>query len=275
MIALAADGVSVTLDRAPVLHEVSCTVPGGGWLALLGPNGAGKSTLIRAMAGLVRYTGRVTVDQADARALKARERARLLAYVPQEPVLPPDLTVTQYVLLGRTPYLSYLAVPGRHDRERALAAMERLDVAQFGERRLARLSGGERQRVVLARALAADPAVLLLDEPTSMLDVGHEQQVLELVDDLRRDAGLTVVSTLHDLTVAGQYADSLVLLDAGRVVAAGSPATVLTAPLIESVYAARVRVIAGDDGHPVIAPVRQAERGGRARRPGDFPGNTP
>ena len=95
-----------------------------------------------------------------------------------------------------------------------------------------------------------------------MLDVGHEQQVLELVDDLRRDAGLTVVSTLHDLTVAGQYADSLVLLDAGRVVAAGSPATVLTAPLIESVYAARVRVIAGDDGHPVIAPVRPVERAG-------------
>jgi iron complex transport system ATP-binding protein len=153
--------------------------------------------------------------------------------------------------------------------------MERLDVAQFAQRRLARLSGGERQRVVLARALAADPAVLLLDEPTSMLDVGHEQQVLELVDDLRRDAGLTVVSTLHDLTVAGQYADSLVLLDAGRVVAAGSPATVLTAALIESVYAARVRVIAGDDGHPVIAPVRQAERDGRVRRPGEPHGNTP
>ena len=270
MTALATDGVSVTLDRAPVLHEVSCAVPGGGWLALLGPNGAGKSTLIRAMAGLVRYAGTVTVGQVDARALKARERARALAYVPQEPVLPPDLTVTQYVLLGRTPHLSYLAVPGRHDRERAMAAMERLDVAQFGERRLARLSGGERQRVVLARALAADPAVLLLDEPTSMLDVGHEQQVLDLVDDLRRDAGLTVVSTLHDLTVAGQYADSLVLLDAGRVVAAGSPATVLTAPLIEAVYAARVRVIPGDDGHPVIAPVRRP-----GDRPGDRPGNTP
>src|SRR5262249_33771318 len=123
-----------------------------------------------------------------------------------------------------------------------------------------------RQRVVLARALADEPAVLLLDEPTSMLDVGHEQQVLELVDDLRRDAGLTVVSTLHDLTVAGQYADSLVLLAARRVVAAGSPATVLTAPLIEAVYAARVRVIAGDDGHPAIVPVRH---------PGDLPGNTP
>ena len=113
---------------------------------------------------------------------------------------------------------------------------------------------------MLARALAADPRVLLLDEPTSMLDVGHEQQVLELVDELRQDAGLTVMSTLHDLTVAGQYADTLVLLDGGQVVAAGSPAAVLTAPLIESVYAARVTVITGGDGHPVVAP--------RARPPG-------
>ena len=152
--------------------------------------------------------------------------------------------------------------------------MERLDVARFAARRLARLSGGERQRVVIARALAADPRVLLLDEPTSMLDVGHEQQVLELVDALRTEAGLTVVSTLHDLTVAGQYADQLVLLDGGRVVASGSPAAVLTEPLIESVYAARVRVIAGSDGHPVVAPVRSP--GGQAgASPGaaaDLPG---
>ena len=143
-------------------------------------------------------------------------------------------------MLGRTPHLGYLATPGtaRQGARRGRHGPAGCD--QFAERRLARLSGGERQRAVLARALAGDPRVLLLDEPTSMLDVGHEQQVLELVDELRRDAGLTVVSTLHDLTVAGQYADTLVLLDGGRVVAAGSPEAVLTAPLIESVYAARV-----------------------------------
>ncbi len=180
----------------------------------------------------------------------------MLAYVPQEPVLPPDLTVAQYVLLGRTPHLGYLASPGRHDRERAAAAMDRLDVTRLARRRLARLSGGERQRAVLARALAGEPRVLLLDEPTSMLDVGHEQQVLELVDRLRTDTGLTVVSTLHNLTVAGQYADTLVLLDGGRVVAAGSPRAVLTKDLIESVYAARVNVVTGGDGRPVIAPRR-------------------
>jgi iron complex transport system ATP-binding protein len=254
---LAAVDVTVALDRTPVINSVSCAVSGGGWLALIGPNGAGKSTLIRAMAGLVAYGGTVTLDAVDTRAMKAKERARMLAYVPQEPMLPPALTVEQYVLLGRTPHLGYLATPGRHDRERVRSAMARLDVTKFAQRRLARLSGGERQRAVLARALAGDPKVLLLDEPTSMLDVGHEQQVLELVDELRKDAGLTVVSTLHDLTVAGQYADTLVMLDGGEVVAAGSPQTVLTAALIESVYAAKVNVIAGRDGHPVVAPVRR------------------
>jgi iron complex transport system ATP-binding protein len=254
---LAAVDVTVALDRTPVLNSVSCAVSGGGWLALIGPNGAGKSTLIRAMAGLVAYGGTVTLDAVDTRAMKAKERARVLAYVPQEPTLPPDLTVEQYVLLGRTPHLGYLATPGRHDRERVRSAMARLDVTKFAQRRLARLSGGERQRAVLARALAGDPKVLLLDEPTSMLDVGHEQQVLELVDRLRKDAGLTVVSTLHDLTVAGQYADTLVMLDGGEVVASGSPETVLTAALIESVYAAQVNVITGRDGHPVVAPVRR------------------
>jgi cobalamin transport system ATP-binding protein len=254
---LAAVGVTVTLDRAPVIKTVSCAVEGGGWLALVGPNGAGKSTLIRAMAGLVPYTGTVTLDGVATRAMKAKERARMLAYVPQEPTLPPDLTVEQYVLLGRTPHLGYLATPGRHDKERATAATDRLDMTRFATRRLARLSGGERQRAVLARALAGDPKVLLLDEPTSMLDVGHEQQVLELVDNLRKDAGLTVVSTLHNLTVAGQYADTLVMLDGGQVVAEGSPETVLTKALIESVYAARVNVITGNDGHPVVAPLRR------------------
>jgi iron complex transport system ATP-binding protein len=256
---IAVADLAVTLDRAPVLRGVSCEVASGGWLALIGPNGAGKSTLIRAAAGLVPYQGRVLLGGADAAALSARDRARLVAYVPQEPVLPPDMTVAQYVLLGRTPYVGYLGAPGRRDRARADAALERLDVTRFAQRRLARMSGGERQRVVLARALASEPSVLLLDEPTSMLDVGHQQQVLELVDGLRKD-GLTVLSTLHDLTAAGQYADALVLLHEGRVVASGPPPTVLTAGLIESVYAASVAVSTGEDGRPTVAPVRRPAR---------------
>jgi iron complex transport system ATP-binding protein len=245
---LAVQELTVTLDGNPVVRGVSCATAPGGWLSLIGPNGAGKSTLIRAVAGLVPYRGAVLLDGADIRALRPRARARLIAYVPQEPVLPPDMTVEQYVLLGRTPHLGYLSTPGRHDRAAAAAALDRLDAARFAGRRLARLSGGERQRVVLARALA--------NEPTSMLDVGHQQQVLELVDGLRKDGGLTVLSTLHDLTAAGQYADELVLLHEGRVAAAGPASAVLTAGLIETVYAARVNVAAGPDGRPVVAPLR-------------------
>jgi iron complex transport system ATP-binding protein len=256
---LAVQDLSVSLDRTPVLHGVTCTAVAGGWLALIGPNGGGKSTLIRAAAGLVAYEGAIRLDGTDVRSLRLRDRARLMAYVPQEPVLPPDMTVEQYVLLGRTPHLGYLGGPGRHDRERAAGALERLDVARFAGRRLARMSGGERQRVVLARALATEPALLLLDEPTSMLDVGHQQQVLELVDRLRRESGLTVLSTLHDLTAAGQYADQLVLLHEGRVAAAGPAASVLTTELIAAVYAARVSVTAGQDGRPVVAPVRDLD----------------
>ena len=249
-------GLTVHLDRTPVLTGVSFEAASGGWLSLIGPNGTGKSTALRAIAGLLPYQGAVCLNGVDARALRGRRRARVIAYVPQEPVLPPDMTVADYVLLGRTPHLGYLGVPAGRDRSLAATAMEQLDIARFAGRRLGQMSGGERQRVVLARALATEPSVLLLDEPTSMLDIGHQQQVLELVDGLRRSAGLTVVSTLHDLTVAGQYADTLVLLSDGRVSASGRPASVLTAELISHVYVARVEVRLGPDGRPVVAPVR-------------------
>jgi iron complex transport system ATP-binding protein len=251
--------LSVDLDRVPVLHAVSCAVASGGWLALIGPNGAGKTTLLRAVAGLLPHRGTILLDGADIGALRGRRRARLIAYVPQAPVLPPDMTVREYVLLGRTPHLGYLGSPSRHDRGTAAAAAERLDVARFADRRLGSLSGGERQRAVLARALAQEPGVLLLDEPTSDLDIGHQQQVLELVDDLRRSRGVTVLSTLHDLTQAGQYAGELVLLHAGRIEAAGAAAAVLTENLITRVYAAHVTVGTDPDGRPVVTPVRAIE----------------
>ena len=256
---LTVQNLTVALDGNPVLHGVSCRTPPGGWLCLIGPNGAGKSTVLRAAAGLVAYGGTIRLGEADLRSLRGRARARAIAYVPQAPVLPPDMLVADYVLLGRTPHLGYLSRPGRRDRLVAEAALDKLDVSQFTGRRLEQMSGGERQRVVLARALAAEPSVLLLDEPTSMLDIGHQQQVLELVDGLRRSAGLTVVSTLHDLTIAGQYADELVLLKAGRVAAAGSAAAVLTPGLIAEVYGARVEVRKGHDGRPVVAPVRNVQ----------------
>jgi iron complex transport system ATP-binding protein len=255
--AVRVEDLTVELDRVPVLHAVSAAVSGGGWLALIGPNGAGKTTLLRAVAGLVAYRGTITVAADDLAALRGRARARLIAYVPQLPVLPPDMRVEEYVLLGRTPHIGYLGAPGHGDRAAAAEAMASLDIERFAGRPLGTLSGGERQRAVLARALAQDPEVLLLDEPTSLLDIGHQQQVLELVDELRRRRGVTVLATLHDLTQAGQYADDLVLLSEGRVEAAGAPAAVLTEDRIARVYAARVTVTAGPAGHPVVTMLRE------------------
>ncbi|MBO0820478.1 MAG: ABC transporter ATP-binding protein [Nocardiopsaceae bacterium] len=256
MTGLDARGVRVVLDGRSVVREVSLVAEGGGWLAIIGPNGSGKSSFIRACTGLLPHEGEFIFDGIDLRSLRGRERARLVGYVPQEPVLPPDLTVAEYVLLGRSPHIGYFGNAGARDRSEAALAMERLDVASFAGRRLARLSGGERQRVVLARALAGRPRLLLLDEPTSMLDIGHEQAVLDLVDGLRAD-GLTVLSALHDLTLAGQYATRLVLLEEGRVAAAGPPSEVLTETLIGRVYAARVTVTRDADGGSVVAPRRR------------------
>jgi iron complex transport system ATP-binding protein len=160
------------------------------------------------------------------------------------------------VLLGRTPYLGYLGNPGRGDREVADAALARLELGALAARRLGTLSGGERQRVALARALAQQPRVLLLDEPTSALDLGRQQLALELVDRLRREDGLTVVTTLHDLTAAAQYADRVLLLDRGRVAAAGTPGEVLTAERIGRVYQALVSVGLDTFGRPVPLPLR-------------------
>ena len=262
MTAVEVRDLAVDLDRMPILHGVSCAAGSGGWLALIGPNGAGKTTLLRAVAGLLPHRGEVLLGGDGAGALSGRDRARLIAYVPQEPVLPPDMTVAEYVLLGRTPYVSYLGGPGRSDRAAAERAASRLGVSVFADRRLASLSGGERKRVVLARALAQDPRVLLLDEPTASLDIGHQQQVLDLVDELRRTGGLTVLSTLHDLTTAGQYADALVLLHQGRIEAAGPAASVLTEDRIARVYAAHVAVRTDPDGSTVVTPVRRPPDGG-------------
>lgn len=252
MTALALDSVSVVLGGARVLEEVSWALPAGAWAGLVGPNGAGKSTLLRAVAGLVPYTGGVTIDGRPAEALGGRELARRVAFLPQAPELPSGMTVREYALLGRTPHIAYLGSESRHDRESAERALRSLDLAgPLAERRLHALSGGERQRAVLARALAQEAPLLLLDEPTTALDIGRQQQVLELIDTLRLAEGLTVLSAMHDLTLAGQYADRLLLLSGGRLAASGSPAEVLSPRMVADHYAATVRVIGG-----AVVPVR-------------------
>ncbi|MBO0869833.1 MAG: ABC transporter ATP-binding protein [Micromonosporaceae bacterium] len=249
--------VSVALDGQPILHGVDLTVPEGSWVTVIGPNGAGKSTLLRAVGGLVAFGGAIRLFGTPLRRLPRRDRARLVATVAQDPVVPPGMAVLDYVLLGRTPYIAPLGRESATDLAAVDAVLERLDLAGLAGRRLESLSGGERQRAFLARALAQGASLLLLDEPTTALDIGHQQDVLDLVDQLRRDGGLTVLSTMHDLSVAGGYADRLVLLVDGRLVAAGPPREVLTEQLLSEHYRARVTVV--DTGHgPLVVPVRPA-----------------
>ena len=247
------DGVSVELGGNRVVDGVSTFVADGEWVGLLGPNGAGKTTLLRAVAGLVSFEGTIEVDGAALPSLHRRELARRVALVPQIPLMPAELSVADYVLLGRTPYVSYLGSEGRADLDAAERALRRMDLVELAGRRLGSLSGGEWQRAVLARALAQDARVLLLDEPTSALDAGRQQRVLELVDELRAEQRLTVVSAMHDLTLAGQYAERVLLMNAGRVAAEGAARDVLTEALIAEHYGAHVRVL--EDG--AVVPVRQ------------------
>jgi iron complex transport system ATP-binding protein len=248
-------GLTAGYGRTRVLDAVRLTVEPGGWLAVIGPNGSGKSTLLRSVLGFHPHEGQVRIDGVPTTGMHRRDRARSLAYAPQTPVLPEGVTTRDYVTLGRTPHRPLLAAPRGVDKRVVADVMERLELDGLAERPLTTLSGGEQQRAVLARALAQQPRVLLLDEPTAALDLGHAQQVLDLVDRLRRQDDLTVISTLHDLTLAGQYADRLALLSEGRVVAEGAPADVLTAAALSTHYGARAQVISGPDG-PAVLPVR-------------------
>ncbi len=242
MTVLVAAGIRVRYGSAEVLHGVDLDLHEGQWLGLIGPNGSGKSSLLRALAGLVPYTGSVVGERG------SRPSARELALVPQAPVMPVGMTVAEYVLAGRTAHLSWLARESVRDRRIVVDVLRRLELETFVSRLVTDLSGGEAQRVVIARALAQEAPVLLLDEPTSALDLGHEADVLELVDRLRITDGLAVVAAMHDLTVAARFADRLLLLDAGTAVATGAPADVLDPVVLSGIYRTplTVRDIDGD-----------------------------
>jgi len=257
--------LGVTFDRAEILRDVDLDVTAGEWLALLGPNGAGKTTLVRAMSGTVKHTGSVEFDAPASdsavrharRGGDARLRARRIAVVPQSPVIPPGITAFEYALLGRTPYQGLRLAASLDDRRRSLAVLQRLDLERLAARDVMTLSGGERQRVVLARALVADTPVLVLDEPTAALDLGHQFEILELLAELQRERGLTVVTTLHDLGIAGQFGDRLAVLHDGRIVAHGTPADVLTDDNVGRWWGVAVRTESDADGRVSVTVQRR------------------
>jgi len=260
MSAVVISGLGLTLGGNRILEAIDLEVESGEWLGLIGPNGAGKTSLLNGIAGALPVEGEVRVGGRSVSSLKNRERARTFAVVPQAPVTPPGILAIDYVMLGRTPHLGYFQREGAHDVDVVRAAMAHLEIAPLAGRRLETMSGGELQRVVLARALAQEAPVLLLDEPTSALDVGHRVGALEQVELLRRARGLTVITVLHDLTLAAQFCDRLALMAGGRIVAVGEAAIVLTEDTIRRYYGADVTVLEGPGGSVVVVPMRRREK---------------
>jgi len=255
-------GATVEYDGRPALRDVNLAAGPGDWVCLIGANGAGKTTLLYAIGGLVPVaSGEISLGETAVATLGRRRTAQLVARVPQRPDVPPSMTVVDFVLMGRTPHIPYLGVEGPSDLRVVAGVLERLELTELAARRLETLSGGELQRAVVAVALAQQAPVLLLDEPTSALDVGHQLQVLELIDELRRERSLTVVSAMHDLALAGQFADELVLLSEGRVASSGEPRAVLTAENVQVHYGATVRVVEDSDGRVLVLPTRRPRRG--------------
>jgi iron complex transport system ATP-binding protein len=247
-----------------VLRGIDLHVAPGEMLALIGPNGSGKSTLLRLTSGVLRpRVGQVRIDGADLRNLSPKQRAQMIAVVPQEAPLPTGLLVREMVSLGRTPYLRALLGPTSDDRRAVESAIAAVGIEPLAERLVDELSGGERQRVILARALAQQPRLLLLDEPTANLDLHYQVAMLELVRGLCGEYGLAVLAAVHDLQLAALYCDRVALLSRGHIVSQGTPEAVLTAPLLLETFEQQVVLSAHPThGVPLVALVPN----GNARR---------
>ncbi len=256
MTSCSASNITVQVDRKTILNDVSLTVAPREWITIVGPNGAGKSTLLSVLAGLRTSDGQVCLDGREVSSMSPRERALLAAYVPQHPEVPAGMSVQNYVLIGRTPHLSVLGVEGRDDYEVVDRVMHQLDLSHLAHRTLDSLSGGELQRCHLARAIAQQTSVVFFDEPTTALDLGHQQQVLELINGLQESQELTVVMTMHDLSLASQYSDRVFLLGEGKIAAHGRPQDVLDSERLSSLYGARIAVLEVD-GHIVVIPGKE------------------
>ncbi len=258
---LSVDNLVAGYEDSDVLRGVSFSLQEGEILGIVGPNGSGKSTLLRSLtrilparAGDVRLRGEsVTESRPD-------ELARTMAVVPQSAILPDGFSALEVTLMGRTPYLRLLQSESPEDLQIARRSMLQTDTLALAERPVNELSGGERQRVIVARALAQQSPILLMDEPTVHLDLAHQIGLLELVEQFARNQSLSVIAVIHDLTLAAQYCDRLIMLDRGEIHATGTPEEVVTEAIIAGVYGARIRVIEHPEtGRPVVLPARQSD----------------
>lgn len=245
------EALSVHYRATRALHAIELVAEPGEVLGLVGPNGSGKSTLVKAIVGLVAASGRVLFAG-------ATRRPAVIGYMPQDIGARAALTVLEVVLLGRLGRLGLRVTPA--DLDAAGRTLEDLGLARLAGRQICELSGGQRQLVYLAQALAAEPPVLLLDEPVSALDIRHQLEVLEIIARLTRERGLTTIAILHDLNAAARHADRVALLRSGELLRHGRPAEVLTAGLIARAFDVEAAVATGSDGHPTITPLRALAR---------------
>ncbi|WP_189788114.1 ABC transporter ATP-binding protein [Streptomyces capitiformicae] len=259
---LSTQGLDLRYGERLVVGGLDLTLPGGAVTAIVGPNACGKSTLLRGLSRLLAPTaGSVTLDGADIHRMSARALALRMGLLPQQPVTPEAITVEALVRLGRYPHQRLLSPWSAADQRAVDEALERTGTAALRDQPVDRLSGGQRQRAWIALALAQDTELLLLDEPTTFLDLRHQLDVLDLVAALHAEAGRTVVMVLHDLGQAARYADHMVVLKDGRLAAAGAPGEVLDADLVRSVFDVECRVIPDPEtGTPLVVPKGSAAR---------------
>lgn len=255
--ALEAKNLTVAFEGNTILQNVNVSFSPGKRTAIIGPNGAGKSTLLKALSSLNRkYEGQVLLDGEDVREMGRKKLSQRLAILPQGAQAPADVTVKQLVDFGRFPYRSWLhASDPKADREAVEWAIERTQLNAFVDRPVIRLSGGERQRAWIAMALAQKPEILLLDEPTTYLDIGHQLEVMNIVEDLNREYGITIIMVLHDINHALQYADEIVVIKDHGVFAQGTPKEVLTVDMLGNVFGVRADVFVNSKGISVLSPV--------------------
>lgn len=253
---LSFDHVSAGYQDRLVLHNITIAFKPGQVSALIGPNGAGKTTLIKAASGVLPVTsGRIMVDGFDIAKLGATDRARLVSVIPQARNLPPAFTVREVVLIGRTAYTGWFGQISKEDVEIAERAMERTDTLTLAERRMGELSGGEAQRVMLARAIAQQARVMLLDEPTTHLDIQYQISLLDTIKKLTMEDQLVALLSIHDLNMVYRYADKVALLVEGKVISAGFPEEVLTPDNLTDGYQLKMNVFrSAESTHPVILP---------------------
>lgn len=240
--------VSFRYHKAWVLQEVSFRVEKGEFVGVIGPNGSGKTTLLKLLYRLLSpQRGGILIELTPLEKMDRRDIAKRIAVVAQETQILFPFSVLETVLMGRSPYLGHLLFESDKDLEIAKKAMEWTKILPFSERSIEELSGGERKRVFIARALAQEPEVILLDEPTANLDIQHQIDFLDLILTLNRERGLTIVMASHDMNIASEFCDRLILLQEGRIFKTGTPEEVVTKENIESVYGCEVWI----DRHPV------------------------